>query len=418
MDIPVTRKARRIVPRRLKTVVVLIGLVLSAVVAASIFNPAVPSISQADVWVSEVRKGPFTRKVRGVGILVPQEIRWVAAVSSGRVERLLIKPGALVTTSTVIAELSNADLRTQLEQAQWELDAAEANLLALEAQLQEQKLEQDLQVTQARMALESAQLREKAEQPLADKNIISELDFATTQLTTKQREAELAIRLKTQLRRIDVEEAKLMAEKAKVRKFRNMVSHYQTQIDGLRITADIEGVLQQISVDVGQQVQAGGNIARVARPDSLLAELQVQENMVSDLQLGMPTTIDTRNGLVDGVVIRIDPRVSNGNVQVDIELTGELPQGARPDLSVTGSIVVEHINDTLFIDRPAGAAAGAETQLFTFTDAGANAELRHIKLGKASISSIQVIAGLQQGESVIVSDMSDYDQHPTVRIKN
>ena len=416
MDVPVSKTRSRLTQPKYRTVVVIFGLCLAAVAAASFLQPAVPSVKQTDLWISQVKQGDFTRKVRGVGVLVPSEIRWIAAGSAGRVERLLVKPGAVVTRETTIAELSNPELLNQLERARWELDAAEANLLALNAQLQEQTLEQELYVTQAKMALESAKLKEKAEQPLADKNIISELDFATTRLNTQQRQAELQIRLQTQLRRADVVTARLAAEQAEVRKFKNMVSHFETQLAALQVTADIDGVLQQISVDVGQRVEVGSNIARVARPDSLLAELQVQENMVQDLQLGFPVSIDTRNGIVAGQVKRIDPRVLNGNVQVDVELLGELPSGARPDLSVTGTIVVEEIQNALYIDRPAGAIASTETHLFALDSQQEFAQRRNILLGKASVSSIQVIAGLQNGDAVIVSDMSEFNQHNAIRI--
>jgi HlyD family secretion protein len=416
MDIPVSKTKKRFSSSSLRMGIAISVLLVAAFLSTRFLDAAVPTVNQTDVWISTVKQGEFTRKVRGVGVLVPSEIRWIAAASAGRVERVLVKPGAIVTKDTVIAELSNPELVSQLQQAEWELDAAEANLLALEAQLQEQTLEQELYVTQAKMALESAKLKEKAERPLAEKNIISDLDFANTKLSTEQRQAELEIRLKTQNRRADVVEAKLVAERANVRKYKNMANLYKTQMQALTITADIEGVLQQISVDVGQRVNVGGNIARVARPDSLMAELQVQENMVQDLQLNFPVSIDTRNGIVEGLVKRIDPRVQNGNVQVDVELIGELPSGARPDLSVTGTIVVEHIADALYIDRPVGAAALTETRLFTLNQDTNQAELRNIQLGKASVSSIQVIAGLQYGDAVIVSDMSEYDQHSAIKI--
>ena len=415
MDIPVEKVRSKWQQPIFRTGLIAITLI-AAYIGVQTLDPAVPSINEGDIWISTVKRGEFTRSVRGVGVLVPAEIRWLAAVSAGRVERVLIKPGARVSKDTVIAELSNPEITRQLEQARWELDAAEANLLALEAQLREQQLEHELLITQARMALEAAQLRERAEQPLADKFIISELDFATTQLTTKQRRAELDIHLQTQTRRSDIERARLAAEQANVRKYKNMVMHLETQTAALNITSDIEGVLQEISVEVGQRVEVGGNIARVARPDSLLAELQVQENMVQDLRLGLPVSIDTRNGLVDGSVKRIDPRVLNGNVQIDVELHGSLPSGARPDLSITGTIVVEQLQDTLYINRPAGTPASTEASLFTLTPDQSRAEQRVIALGKASISSIQVLDGLTVGDAVIVSDMSDLKQHPAIRI--
>jgi len=394
----------------------IIALLLTAFVSASYFDNAAPTVSESDLWISEVEKGEFIRQVRGVGVLAPSEIRWIAANSPGRVERLLVKPGALVNENTVIAELSNPQLRSQLEQARWELDAAEANLLALKAQIQEQSLEQELLITQARMALESAILKEKAEQPLAEKNIISELQFASTQLDTKQSKAVLEIRLQSQKRREELSQAKLSAEEAQVRKYRNMVARFETSSQELKITADINGVLQQISIEVGQRVEIGSNIAQVARPDSLIAELQVQENAVQELQLGFPVSIDTRNGIVAGKVARIDPRVSNGNVQVDVELIEELPAGARPDLSITGNIVVEKIEDALYINRPAGAVAATKSILFALEDGQRIAHARNIQFGKASVSTIQILAGLEIGDQVVISDMSEYQQHNALRI--
>lgn len=416
MDIPVSSNNKRFAKPWLKKGFVLAGLLVAAWLSTHFFDAAVPTVQQKDVWISKVQQGEFIREVRGVGVLVPSEIRWIAAESAGRVERVPIKPGAYVTKGTILAELSNPELVSQLQQAKWELDAAEANLLALEAQLQEQTLQQELYVTQAQMALESAKLKEQAERPLAEQHIISNLDFANTKLHTQQKHAELEIKLQTQARRADVVAAKLVAERAKVRKFQNLVNLFQSQMQALTITAGTEGVLQQISVDVGQRVNVGSNIAHVARPNSLMAELQVQENMVQDLQLNFPVTIDTRNGLVDGVLTRIDPRVQNGNVQIDVKLTGELPSGARPDLSVTGTIIVEQIANALYIDRPAGAAARSETQLFALTPEQDQAKLRNITLGKASVSSIQIIAGLQSGDTVIVSDMSEFDQHNVINI--
>jgi HlyD family secretion protein len=416
VDIPVKKRNVLIAKPYLKWVGLVLCLSVLVALSTQFLQTAAPSVKQKDVWISNVKKGNFTREVRGVGVLVPSEIRWIAANSAGRVERVLVKPGARVTKDTVIAELSNPDLQSLLQQARWELDAAEANLLALSAQFQEQTLEQELLVTQAKMALASAELKEKAEKPLAKKSIISELDFANTQLATEQRQAELSIRLKTQVRRAEVLEAKLQAEQAIVRKFKNMVNLYESQLAALVIKSDISGVLQQVSVDVGQRVDVGSNIARVARPDSLMAELQIQENRVQDLQLGFPVTLDTRNGFVAGIVKRIDPRVDNGNVQVDVEITGTLPVGARPDLSVTGTIVVEQIEDTLYIERPVGAVALSDTRLFTLSEGQNQALLRDIKLGKASVSSIQVLAGLQPGDAVIVSDMTEFNQHRAINI--
>lgn len=415
MDIKIN-KQKKATKKKLSHVLGAVALVALCAFAYYQFSPALYGVQQSDLWISEVKKGNFTRKVRGVGVLAASEIRWIAASSAGRVERILVKPGAYVTPDTIISELSNPDLQSQLEQAKWDLDAAKANLLALEAQMQEQTLEQELLVTQAKMALESAQLQQQAEQKLADQNIISGLEFATTKLQTKQSKALLEIRLKTQNQRAQLITARLEAERAQVRKFQNMVDHFQSRTEGLQIRADIEGILQQISVDVGQRVQVGGNIARVAKPNSLIAELQVQENIVQELKRGLSVSIDTRFGLVDGVVTRIDPRVIEGNVQVDVELTGTLPEGARPDLSITGTIVVEQIEDALYIDRPAGVSALSSAELYALDTNNQTAKIRTVKLGKASVSSIQILAGVNLGDRVVVSDTTDFQQHNAIKI--
>ncbi|MEM6604860.1 MAG: HlyD family efflux transporter periplasmic adaptor subunit [Pseudomonadota bacterium] len=416
MDIPVASSRTRNPIARHPVVSVLASLVAIALCSAYVLEPAVPGVKHSELWISEAKSGRFTREVRGVGVLVPSEVRWIAAASAGRVERVLIKPGASVLSDTVIAELSNPELINELERARWDLDGAESNLLALEAQLQEQTLERELLVTQASIALETARLKQKTEQPLADQKIISALDFENTKLNTRLRETELNIRRQAQQRGEDVALAKLAAEQANVRRYKNMVQHFEEQMASLKITADITGVLQEISVDVGQRVEVGGNIARVAQPDSLLAELQVQENLVQDLRVGLPVTVDTRNGLVEGRIKRIDPRVRAGNVQIDVDLISALPNGARPDLSVTGTIIAEEIKDALYIDRPAGAAALTDARLFRLDSNGELATLSDVQFGKASVSSIQVLAGLQPGDAVIVSDTSEFNQHSAVRI--
>lgn len=416
MDIQIENNTSSLRKKTLHRMVFVILLCATLFAAFAWLKPALPQIDESELWISEVQQGNFTREVRGVGVLAPSEIRWVAANTAGRVERVFVKPGAVVQEDTIIAQLSNPLLNGELQRARWELDTAQANLLALKAQLQEQALEQKLQITQAQMSLQAAQLREQAERPLAEKHIISNLEFAKTELNTKQNQAILDIRNETQTHRKQLNQAKLAAEEAQVKKYSNMLSHFEDQIASLTITADIAGVLQQVSVDIGQRVEMGSNIARVAQPDSLIAELQVQENLVQDLQLGLAVSVDTRNGLVAGQVLRIDPRVINGNVQVDVELVEDLPSGARPDLSVIGTIVIEEINDALYIERPSGASALSLAQLYKIDDSQQYAQLENIQLGSASVSTIQVLSGLKLGERVVISDMSEYRQHKQLKI--
>lgn len=375
-----------------------------------------PDIAEDSVWLATVERGPLNRTVRGIGVLAPADMRWVSAATAGRVEQLRIKPGAVVEPDTVIAVLSNPALNRQRQQARWDLDAAEANFLAIKAQMEEQKLQQQMLVTEASMALESAQMLEKAQAPLAENHIISALDFEQTRQQVQQRRAFLEIRKQTQMRRSEVIAARLTAERARVRKFRNLLSHIEQQISELQITAETRGVLQEITVQEGQQLQTGSNIARLADPRSLIAELQVPEVMAKDIQRDLHVTVDTRNGLVAGRVDRIDPRVNNGSVQVDVHFEQELPKGARPDLSVSGEILIENINETLFVTRPAGSGEHALAQLYVLDTASDRLNLRAVNLGRASVSHIEILTGADVGDILVVSDTSEFNQHPVVQL--
>jgi HlyD family secretion protein len=377
---------------------------------------ALPSVDEGDIWVGQVKRGQMSREVRGVGLLAPADIRWVVSESNGRVERLLIKPGARVTKESVIAHIANPQLNRQLQQAKWDLDAARANMLAVKAQMEEQKLEQQLLVTEAKMVLESANMLQKAQFPLAQKSIISDIDFETTKLKTQQSEVLLKFRKQTQQRRLDVIDARLTAENAVMQKYQNIVHHVEAQVTELVIKAGINGVLQALSVQVGQQVEVGSTIAHVADPDSLLAELQVQQVQAKDIALDLLVAIDTRNGVVQGSVSRIDPRVFQGNVQVDVQIIGPLPQGARPDLSVTGVITIESIADTLFVERPTGSSPDSESKLYVVDTQQQIASQKWVKLGRASVNQVEVLSGLQEGDSVLISDTSAFRHYPKIRI--
>lgn len=416
MDIPITQVRKPLLKRINKPVAIFLALGLSALAVPFWASKALPTVEENDIWVGQVQRGQMTREVRGVGLLVPADIRWVVSASSGRVERLMIKPGAKVKPDTVIAHISNPQLNRQLQQAKWDLEAAEANLLAITAQLEEQKLEQQLLVIEAQMGLESATMLQKAQQPLAEKSIISDIDFEKTKLTTAQSKVLLSFRKKTQLRREDVIEARLLAEKAMVKKYQNMLQHIEAQVKELTVTAGINGVLQSLTVEVGQQVEIGSSIAHVADPASLVAELQVQQVQAKDLQLDLLVLVDTRNGLVNGHISRIDPRVFQGNVQIDVELTDPLPKGARPDLSVTGVITIESIQDTLFVERPAGASPQTESHLFVLDANSKVASQTQVSFGRASVNQMEVISGLEAGDFVLISDTSAFGQHLSIRI--
>jgi HlyD family secretion protein len=416
MDIPVARRKTNLLSK-FNSIWLLLALVVVTVLSIPFFlSDAMPSVDESEVWVGEVKRGQMAREVRGVGVLAPSSIRWIVSASAGRVERLLIKPGARVGKGSVIAHVSNPQLNRQLQQAQWDFDAAQAKLLAVTAELEEQKLEQQMLVTEAELSLESANMLEQAQLPLAQKNIISDIDFENTKLQTRQSEIMLTFRRKTQQRRLEVIEARLKAEKAQVQKYDNLVSNIEAQVAELTITAGIDGVLQALSVEVGQQVDVGSTIAHVADPASLVAELQIPQVQAKDITLDLLVSVDTRNGLIEGRVSRIDPRVSQGNVQVDVELVSKLPQGVRPDLSVTGIITIESIQDALYVERPSGVSPQTESNLFVLDPRSQIANQTTVNLGRASVNQVEILSGLSVGDFVLISDTSAFGQHPSIRI--
>lgn len=416
MDIPVAKTKPAIFSYLKKPVSYLLVLVISLLALPFFWGKAIPTIDESEIWVGQVKRGQMSREVRGVGVLAPADVRWIVSESKGTVERILIKPGARVSQDSVIAHISNPQLTRQLQQAKWDLDAAQANLLAVTAQMEEQKLEQQMLLTEAEMGLESAKMLQKAQQPLAQSSIISDIDFETTKLKTQQAEVLLNFRKQTQKSRVNVIAARLAAEHAVVQKFENMVHHIEAQVKELVITAGINGVLQTVAVEIGQQVEVGSTIAHVADPESLLAELQVPQVQAKDIALDLVVSVDTRNGVIEGRVSRIDPRVFQGNVQVDVELTGQLPKGVRADLSVTGIITIESIENTLFVERPTGSSPQTESNLFVLDPNSQIASQTSVKLGRASVNQMEIVSGLSAGDFVLISDTSAFGQHPSIRI--
>ena len=416
MDIPIA-KSKQGIFSKLKNGWILAVLFSAGLLVVPFFwSDAIPSVDESEIWVAQVMRGQMAREVRGVGVLAPSDIRWIVSASTGRVERLLIKPGARVNKDSIIAHVSNPQLTRQLQQAQWDLDAAKAQLLAVTAELEEQKLEQQMLVTEAALNLESARMLEQAQLPLAEKNIISDIDFENTKLKTRQSDILLTFRRQTQQRRLEVIDARLKAEKAQVEKFHNLVMNVEAQVAELTIRAGIDGVLQALSVEVGQQVDVGSTIAHVADPASLVAELQIPQVQAKDIALDLPVSIDTRNGFIEGKVSRIDPRVNQGNVQVDVELVSTLPQGARPDLSVTGVVTIESIADTLYVERPSGSSPQTESQLFVLDPKNQIAKQTVVNLGRASVNQVEVLSGLAVGDFVLISDTSAFNKYSNIRI--
>lgn len=392
----------------------IVGLLTAGVVIARL-EPAAPSVDRGTVWTDTVKRGEMLREVRGPGTLVPKSIRWLAAETDARVEEIVIKPGAVVEPDSVILKLSNPVVEDALAAAQAEYVSAEASYAARETELQSQLLDQRANLADIEAQYESARLGAEAERDLAEKGIIPRIQYQRSQLSAES----LKVRMDIEHDRIAKMQQnigkQLEAERARIEQLARTRDLRQRQADALQLKAGIAGVLQQVPVEEGQQVLAGSNLARVARPDVLMAELRIAETQAKDITMGQKVRVDTRNGIVEGQVIRIDPAVLNGTVQVDVDLTGTLPPGARPDLSVDGTIEIERLPDVLYVGRPAFGQPESQTTLFR-VGADGQAVRVPVQLGRASVNLIEVTQGLAEGDQVILSDTSAWDEHDRIRI--
>lgn len=397
------------------------GVGIAALIAIafglSAIEPAAPKVSRSQVWIDAVKRGEMKREVRGPGTLVPKEVRWIAAETSARVERVIVKAGAAVQADTVIMQLSNPEVMDQLLAARSAVTAAEADHAALRMGLESQVLDQRANMAGIEADYESARLQAEAEAELNTKGIISDINFRRSQLT----EDRLKVRLDIERERIekfkDTMRAQLVAGRARIDQLRNTLDLRDRQANALQLKAGIAGVLQQVPVEEGQQVAPGTNLARVARPDVLIAELRIAETQAKDVALGLKVSVDTRNGIVEGTVARIDPAVVNGTVQVDVDLTGDLPDGARPDLSVDGTIEIERLADVLYVGRPAYGQPESTTTLFRI-DPKSNIAMRvPVKLGRASVTVIEINQGLKEGDQVVLSDTAQWDKYDRLKLQ-
>jgi HlyD family secretion protein len=416
MDIPRPERQRR---RRLRQATLaaigVLGLV-ALTVAVMRLEPAAPSVARASVWVDSVREGEMLRQVRGTGTLVPREIRWIAAYTDGRVERVIVRPGAVVEPDSVLVEMSNPDLVQLTEESRFALEGAEAELIEMQLRLESQRLDQRASLAAVRTEYESARLQAEAERTLADDGIVPIVQYRRSELLVEQ----LAIRLEIEQERNDQfaasMSAQLASQRARLEQARNVYKRRLDQLESLQVRAGIAGVLQQVLVEEGQRVTLGANIARVARPDELQAELRVPETQARDVQHGQLVRVDTRNGIVEGRVTRIDPAVQGGTVQVDVELTGALPRGARPDLSVDGTIEIERLSQVLFTGRPAYGQPNSTISLFKLLEDGRHAVRVPVEIGRTSVNTVEIVQGLVPGDQVILSDTSAWDEYDRIRL--
>jgi len=384
--------------------------------ALSRMRPADPPVDRATIWMEDVKRGEMLRNVRGLGTLVPEDIRWIPAQTSGQVQKILLRPGPMVSPDTVILELSNPQLEQEAKDAELQLKVAEADYLNLKSQLDSQLLQTRSDVGRAQADYTQTKLQADADQEMLKNELISSL---VAKLSTN-RALEAANRYKLEQERLsnfsDSAKAQLAARQAQVEQRRAFSDLKRSQLDQLKVRAGMSGVLQAVPVEVGQQVAPGANLVRVSNPHKLKAEVRIAETQARDIQIGQRAEVDTRNGIIQGRVIRIDPAAVNGTVLVDIALEGALPQGARPDLSVDGTIELERLPDVIYVGRPVQGQPNTTVGLFRLEADGVHASRVQVKLGRTSVNTIEVLGGLKVGDKVILSDMSQQDAVERIRL--
>ncbi len=395
-------------------VLALVGVIL-VTVGVSRLKPAAPGIERGTVWVDTVKRGQMLRQVRGSGTLVPEDIRWIPATTQGRVERILLRPGAQVTPDTVILELSNPDLQQAVREAQLAFQSAQASYENRKAELESSLLAQESNVATIEASYNQAALDLEAHEQLSKDGLVSAL------LVRQKRGQveELQNRLTIERKRLEMTrnglKSQIAPQESDVDQRRSALELRTGQLGDLRVRAGMSGVLQSVPVEVGQQVGPGTNLARVADPSELKAELRIAETQTRDIRIGQYAEVDTRNGIVRGTVSRIDPASSGGTVGVDVTLEGELPPGSRPDLSIDGTVRLEELNDIVYVSRPAFGQENSSISLFMLLPDG-EAIRTPVKLGRTSVSTVEILEGLQPGDQVILSDMSTWDEYQRVRV--
>jgi HlyD family secretion protein len=383
--------------------------------------PAAPGVDGGTLWPDTVKRGEMLWNMRGIGTLVPEEVRWIPATSDGIIEQIEARAGDTVTPNSVILVMSNPDVRQRAQDAQLQLKAAESDLANLRAVLQNDLVNQQTQLASVESDYNRAKLDYEANQQLAKDGLIADLILKKSEIIA------LDLASKVQMEKKKVEgnaksaEARIEAQQARIEQYRVAYELRQKQVEELSVRAGVPGVVQQVPVQAGQRVSPGTILAKVAEPGRLKAELQIAETQVKDVAVGQTAMIDTRSGIIPGKVIRIDPAAVNGTVKVDVQLEGEYPKGTRPDLSVDGTIEVQRLQDVLYVGRPAYGQANSTVGMFKClsTDPqcrNGEAIRVQVKLGISSVNTIEVKEGLQVGERVILSDMSAYDAYDRLRI--
>jgi HlyD family secretion protein len=389
--------------------VVLITLGLSRL------KPAAPEVERSTVLVDTVKRGPLLRQVRGLGTLVPEEIRWIPAVTEARVERIVLQPGTEVQADSVILELSDPATEQLALEAESQLRESEAQYIETKVNLERGHLDQQATAARVQSEYHQARLRAETDAQLFKQGLIADLTRQLSQLAADELAQRNRIEQERLKKNAEAVEAQLSVQRARVEQRRALARLRRDQMRALRVTPGLAGVLQQVPVEVGQRVTPGTNLARVAQPDKLKAVIRIAETQARDVQLGQLATVDTRNGVIEGRVSRIDPAAQNGTVTVDVALTGELPRGARPDLTVDGTIELERLTDVLYVSRPAQGQPESLITLFKVQEDGGAVRIK-VRLGRASVNTIEIVDGLSVGDQVVLSDTSQWDAFDRIRL--
>jgi len=405
--------------RRNRWLMIATGVVAVAAVTVVLagLEPAVPAVDRDTVWIGTVERGTFERQVRGHGTLVPENLRWVQARTTGRVEIVHVKPGHRVAADGVILELSNPEITRSAIDAENSLRRAEAELESLRMTLISSELDQRARVAELDAEYTRVSLEAEANRELNDKGLVSEIHLRSSEAMARA----LATRQDIEAQRLEMNpkanRAFLAAKEAEVEQHRALYRLRADQLDALAVRAGIAGVVQEVPVEIGQQVAPGTMLAKVAEPTHLQAELRVPATRAHDVRPGQAVSVDTRNGLVDGSVTRIDPSVQEGSVMVEVRLDGSLPEGARPDLAVDGAIQIELLTDVLYIGRPVQAQENATIGLYRLETDGKHAARVSVELGGSSVDTIEIVDGLLEGDRVILSDTSRWDDNERIRLR-
>jgi multidrug resistance efflux pump len=417
MDIPRQSASRTRRWRRAIYASVAGACILVVTLGVSRLKPAAPTVERSTIWVDTVKRGPLLRQVRALGSLVPTNIRWISASTEGRVDKIALLPGTRVSANTVLVELANPQLEQETLDAEYKLRAAEAEAQNLKVQLRSAALAQKAQAAEAQADYNQARAQADTDRQLFQSGIVSQLAVNLSE----SKAAGLKTRNDVEWQRLtsaqDLIASQMVEEEAKIAQARALYELKRKQLDGLRVRAGSNGVLQELPLQPGQLVTPGTTLAKIVQPEELKAELKVPETQAKDIALGQPASIDTRNGIIPGHVVRIDPAVVNGTVTVDVTLDGPLPAGARPDLSVDGAIDLERLANVLYVGRPTSGQEDSTTSIFRLEPGGNSAVRVPVKLGRASVNAIEVREGLHEGDQIILSDMSRWDDYERIQLE-